>query len=114
MQKSSQNEAIGKDPVFLNKPDTILPQLYLGGRSAVGDASKFFYQFPTAPGDRPYLGVRWGPPPDHRAPLLLPRAAHGLGQLPSCSRTYGFRIHPADARTCPGNLPRRMQVKHLA
>jgi hypothetical protein len=58
MQKSSQNEAIGKDPVFLNKPDTILPQLYLGGRSAVGDASKFFYQFPTAPGDRPYLGVR--------------------------------------------------------
>jgi len=45
-------------PGLLNKPDTILPQLYSGGRSAVGDASKFFYQFPTAPGDRPYLGVR--------------------------------------------------------
>jgi len=30
----------------------------LGGQSAVGDARKFFYQFPTAPGDRPYLGVR--------------------------------------------------------
>jgi hypothetical protein len=52
-----QNEAVGKDPVFLNRVDTVLPLLYSGGYSAVIDASKFFYQFPTRPEDQPYLGV---------------------------------------------------------
>jgi hypothetical protein len=58
MKRGGQNEAIGKDPVYLNRPDTVLPHMYSGGYSAVGDASKFFYQFPTAAEDRPYLGVR--------------------------------------------------------
>jgi hypothetical protein len=31
--------------------------MYTGGFSAVVDASKFFYQFPTHPDDQPYLGL---------------------------------------------------------
>ena len=52
-----QNEAVGKDPVILNRVDTILPLLYTGGYSAVLDASKFFYKFETRTEDQPYLGV---------------------------------------------------------
>ncbi len=58
MKRGGQNEAIGKDPVYLNRPATVLPHMYSGGYSAVGDASKFFYQFPTAAEDRQCLGVR--------------------------------------------------------
>jgi hypothetical protein len=57
MKKGGQNKAVGRDLVFLNRPSMVLPQLYSGGWSAVGDASKCFYQFPTAEVDRPYLGV---------------------------------------------------------
>jgi hypothetical protein len=32
--------------------------MYLGGCSAVVDASKYFYQFPTHPDDRPFLGLK--------------------------------------------------------
>ena len=35
----------------------ILDSLYSGGYSAVVDASKFFYQFPTYPQDRTHLGI---------------------------------------------------------
>ena len=45
MKLGGQNEAIGKDPVYLNRPDTVLPHMYSGGYSAVGDASKFFTNF---------------------------------------------------------------------
>ena len=46
----------GSDPVHLSRVDDILPQLHTGGWSAVADLSKFFYNFPTHPLDRPYLG----------------------------------------------------------
>jgi hypothetical protein len=39
-QGGGQNESIGKDPVFFNRVDTLLPHLYAGGYSAVIDASK--------------------------------------------------------------------------
>ena len=42
---------IGADPVFLPKVTHVLDRLYTGGYSAVVDASKFFYQFPTHPDD---------------------------------------------------------------
>jgi hypothetical protein len=58
MERGGQNKAIGKDSVYLNRPDTVLPHMYSGGYSDVGDESTFFYHFPTAEEDRQYLGVR--------------------------------------------------------
>jgi hypothetical protein len=57
MLRGGQNASIGNDPVFLPRTAHILNQMYTGGYSAVVDASKFFYQFPTHPDDRPYLGL---------------------------------------------------------
>jgi hypothetical protein len=57
MKTGGQNAHIGKDPVFLHQPEAILSQLYAGGYTAVADASKFFYQFPTVPSERKYLGL---------------------------------------------------------
>ena len=42
MKRGGQNSAIAKDPVYLPHVDTILPQMYSRGWSAVIDASKFF------------------------------------------------------------------------
>ena len=55
MHRGGQNECMGNDPVFLPRTAHILDQMYTGGFSAMVDASKFFYQFPTHPEDRPYL-----------------------------------------------------------
>jgi hypothetical protein len=56
MRRGGQNKAIGSDPTVFPKSSTILDQLYAGGCSAAIDASKFFYQFPTLPDERKYLG----------------------------------------------------------
>jgi hypothetical protein len=58
MLRGGQNECIAGDPVFLPRISHILDQMYTGGYSAVVDASKYFYQFPTHPDDRPFLGLR--------------------------------------------------------
>jgi hypothetical protein len=55
-KQGGQNACIGKDPVFLVRNESILPQLYHGGYSAIADASKQFHNFPTYPGERRYLG----------------------------------------------------------
>jgi len=52
-----QNECVGQDPVYLPGVNQILTRLYSGGWSAVIDASKFFYQFPTVMSERKYLGA---------------------------------------------------------
>ena len=57
MKEGGQNEVVSGDPVYLNRPAHILSQLYSGGYTAIVDASKFFYQFPTTREDRPYLGT---------------------------------------------------------
>ena len=57
MLRGGQNGCIGSDPVILPRVTHILDSLYTEGWSAVVDASKFFYQFPTAREDRPYLGI---------------------------------------------------------
>jgi hypothetical protein len=54
--RGGQNEAIGADPTVFPKSSSILDQMYTGGWSAVIDASKFFYQFPTRKEERKYLG----------------------------------------------------------
>jgi hypothetical protein len=58
MLRGGQNDCIGSDPVFLPRVTHILDSLYEGGYSAVVDASKFFYQFPTFPPDRVHLGIK--------------------------------------------------------
>ena len=57
MLRGGQNECSAHDPVYLPRTTHILSQMYSGGYSAVVDASKFFYQFPTHPDDQPYLGL---------------------------------------------------------
>ena len=56
-KKGGQNAHIGALPVFLPQAQLILKQLYSGGWTAVVDASKFFYQFPTVISERKYLGL---------------------------------------------------------
>ena len=57
MKKGMQNLVVASEPVYLNRPQHILEQMYEGGWSAVVDASKFFYQFKTHPTNQPYLGL---------------------------------------------------------
>ena len=57
MKKGGQNESIGADPVYLPRASIILPHMYSGGWSAVVDASKFFWNFPTMISERRYLGT---------------------------------------------------------
>ena len=57
MKEGGQNQCIGSDPIILNRPRHVLELLYTGGKSAVADLSKMFYQFITHPKDRRYLGV---------------------------------------------------------
>jgi len=56
-KKGGQNEAMGPNPVFLPQAHFILHQMYSGGWTAVIDASKFFYQFPTVISERKFLGL---------------------------------------------------------
>ena len=56
-KKGGQNEAIGQGPVYLPQAHILLHQMYSGGWTAVVDASKMFYQFPTVVTERRYLGL---------------------------------------------------------
>ena len=59
MLRGGQDECTAGDPVFLPRISHILDQrMYTGGYSGVVDASKYFYQFPTHPDYRPYLGLQ--------------------------------------------------------
>ncbi|CAJ1946038.1 unnamed protein product [Cylindrotheca closterium] len=57
MLRGGQNDCVGQDPVFMPRIAHIVDQMYTEGYSAVVDLSKFFYNFPTHPDDRPYLGL---------------------------------------------------------
>lgn len=56
MKRGGQNACMGKDPTYLPRAPDILPRMYTGGFSAVADASKHFYNFPTRPDERRHLG----------------------------------------------------------
>jgi hypothetical protein len=87
MRRGGQNEAIGAGPTVFPKSGSILEQLYTGGNSAVIDASKFFYQFPTRADERKYLGCihpRWDDLFDVYAGLPM-----GAGNSPSIAGRYG-------------------------
>jgi hypothetical protein len=55
MKRGGQNRCVGADPTVFPNSGVILDQLY-AGNSAVVDASKFFYNFPTRKDERKYLG----------------------------------------------------------
>jgi hypothetical protein len=57
MLRGGQNECITGDLVFLPRISHILDQMYSDGHSSLVDVSKYFYQFPTHPDDRPFLGL---------------------------------------------------------
>ncbi|CAJ1936814.1 unnamed protein product [Cylindrotheca closterium] len=57
MLRGGQNDCVGQDRVFMPRIAHIVDQMYTEGYSAVVDLSKFFYNFPTHPEDRPYLGL---------------------------------------------------------
>jgi hypothetical protein len=75
----------------------ILDQMYTSGYSAFIDASKCFYQFPTHPYDRPYLGL-----PHH--PLTKENYEYwglpmGAANSPALAGRYGLSfVHMLKAR----------------
>ena len=82
-----QNDHIGNDPVYLNRPLHILEQMYSGGFSAVVDASKFFYQFLLHPDDRKYMGLVHPVTGDHYTWHGCPM---GSGSSPGLAGRYGL------------------------
>ena len=86
MKDGGQNAAIGSDPVYLPRVDTILPHMYTGGWSAVVDASKFFYQFPTVVSERRYLGLVHPQTGVHYRYAGLPM---GSANSPACAGRLG-------------------------
>lgn len=89
MKSGGQNEHIGKDPVHLSRPEDILHRMYTGGYSAVVDASKFFYNFPTLPADRPYLGCIHPKTGEYLYYLGLPM---GSASSPALTGKYGASL----------------------
>lgn len=87
MLRGGQNSAIGNDPVYLPRLLHILGDLYERGWSAVVDASKFFYQFSTAPADRPYLGIKHPKTGELYSYHGLPM---GSGNSPALGNRYGL------------------------
>ena len=103
MLRGGQNECMGNDPVFLPRTAHILDQMYTGGYSAMVDASKFFYQFPTHPDDRPYLGLLHPVTKEIYEYLGLPM---GAANSPALAGRYGLafvRMLKARFREFQGN-----------
>lgn len=86
MLRGGQNGVVGNDPVYLPRLLHILEDLYEGGYSAVVDASKFFYQFPTHPADQPYLGIKH---PRTGELYTYFGAPMGAGNSPALGNRYG-------------------------
>ena len=85
-KKGGQNEVIGQGPVYLPQAHIILHQMYSGGWTAVVDASKFFYQFPTVLSERKYLGLVHPVTGEHYRYAGLPM---GTGSSPALAGQYG-------------------------
>lgn len=87
MLRGGQNACVGQDPCFLPRATHILDEMYPGGYSAVVDLSKYFYNFPTHPEDRPYLGLVHPITGQLYCYYGLPM---GGGQSPSSACRYGL------------------------
>jgi hypothetical protein len=99
MRLGGQNETVGADPTVFPKSGMILDQLYTGGYSAIADASKFFYNFPTKPGERKYLGcIHPRRPEDHLVYGGLPM---GGGNSPAQAGRHGAALLRKIQEECP-------------
>mmetsp|Transcript_23866 Transcript_23866/g.36251 ORF Transcript_23866/g.36251 Transcript_23866/m.36251 type:complete len:523 (-) Transcript_23866:744-2312(-) len=87
MLRGGQNACVGQDSCFLPRATHILDGMYPGGYSAVVDLSKYFYNFPTHPEDRPYLGLVHPIMGELYCYYGLPM---GGGQLPSSTCRYAL------------------------
>jgi hypothetical protein len=86
MKRGGANACMGKDPTFLPRAPDILPRLYTGGYSAVADASKHFYNFPTRPEERRYIGCVH---PRSRQQLWYTGLPMGLANSPAIACRLG-------------------------
>jgi hypothetical protein len=89
MRRGGKNETVGSDLTVFPKPGVIVDQLYRGGFSAVADASKFFYNFPTKPKERKYLGCIHQRRPEHLVYAGIPM---GAGNSPSIAGRHGAAL----------------------
>lgn len=87
MLRGGQNSCVGQDPCYLPRATHILDEMYPGGYSAVVDLSKYFYNFPTHPEDRPYLGLVHPLTDELYCYYGMPM---GGGQSPSSACRYGL------------------------
>jgi hypothetical protein len=99
MRRGGQNAAVGADPTVFPKSGVILEQLYPGGFSAVVDASKFFYNFPTRLNERPYLGCIHPSHPD--AHLVYASLPMGAGNSPAIFGRQGAALFRLIRQKCP-------------
>jgi hypothetical protein len=99
MRRGGQNDAIGADPTVFPKPGVILDQLYYGGFSAVVDASKFFYNFPTRPEERKYLGCIH--PSRTEEHLVYGGLPMGGGNSPAIAGRHGAALLRKVRDSCP-------------
>jgi hypothetical protein len=99
MRRGGQNEKVGADPTVFPKSGLILDQLYTEGYSAVIDASKFFYNFPTRPEERKYLGCIHPSKPD--AHMVYGGLPMGGGNSPSIAGRHGAALLRKIREICP-------------
>ena len=96
-KKGGQNTTMGPGPVYLPQAHIILQQLYSGGWSAVIDASKYFYNFPTVVSERKYLGLIHPLTGEHYRYAGLP---------------MGASSSPSIAGRCGAGFLRRLRERH--
>jgi hypothetical protein len=98
MKEGGQNAYVAKDPVHLYNAFDILSRMYTGGWSAVADASKYFYSFPTRRDEQPYLGVIHPVTNEFYVWAGLPM---GAGNSPAASGGAGNGFVRALLESCP-------------
>jgi hypothetical protein len=98
MKEGGQNAFVAKDPVHLYNASDILTRMYSGGWSAVADASKYFYSFPTREDERPYLGIVHPVSKEFYVWAGLPM---GAGNSPAASGSAGNGFVRSLIESCP-------------
>jgi hypothetical protein len=109
-KKGRQNEAMGADPTVFPKTLPILDQLYWRGYTVVINALKYFYNFPTVPTERCYLGVM--STKTNKAYAYAGLALGGHQNLPVHCRTHGSRP-PTKVGRHISLLSRRGDSEHM-
>jgi hypothetical protein len=98
MKAGGQNAFVAKDPVHLYSGADILTRMYTGGWSAVADASKYFYSFPTREDERPYMGIIHPVSGEFYVWAGLPM---GAGNSPAASGSAGNGFVRSLLESCP-------------